>query len=65
MLAGLMICCGIIGLFFYIKMIQYFISSQTTGAYPPVRILKQKAMAMGGIGTVFIVFCLIFYFFVR
>jgi hypothetical protein len=64
MLVGLMICCGLIGLFFYTKMVQYLISSRTAGAYPPVRVLRQRAMAMGGIGTVFIIFCAIFYFFV-
>lgn len=63
MLYGLMICCGLIGLFFYIKMFHYFVSSQTKGAYPPVRLLRQKAMAMGGIGTIFIIFSIIFYFF--
>jgi NADH:ubiquinone oxidoreductase subunit 2 (subunit N) len=64
MLVGLMISCGLIGVFFYIKMIHYFITSKTTGAYPPVRMLKQKAIAMGAIGTIFIVFCIIFYFFI-
>ncbi|MBM7659924.1 putative membrane protein [Bacillus mesophilus] len=64
MLVGLMICCGLIGIFFYTKMIHYYITSRTTGAYPPVRMLKQKATAMGGIGTIFILFCIIFYFFI-
>jgi NADH:ubiquinone oxidoreductase subunit 2 (subunit N) len=63
MLVGLMVCCGIIGLFFYVKMIQYFVSSQKSGAYPPVKILREKAKAMGGIGTIFILFFVILYLF--
>ncbi|WP_456276025.1 hypothetical protein [Bacillus sp. AK128] len=64
MLVGLMICCGIIGIFFYTKMIHFFISSKTTGAYPPVKMLKQKAIAMGAIGSIFILFSIILYFFI-
>jgi NADH:ubiquinone oxidoreductase subunit 2 (subunit N) len=64
MIAGLMICCGLIGLFFYVKMVQYFTASKKSGAYPPVKILREKAKAMGGIGTIFIVFCIILYLFV-
>lgn len=30
----------------------YFLASQRAGAYPPKRVLQQKAMAVGGAGAV-------------
>ena len=64
MLIGLVLLCGIVGFIFYLKMFQFLFSSKVQGAYPPVRVLREKAKAMGVMGTIFIVFSCILYMFV-
>lgn len=61
---GLVILCGAVGIIFYVKMLQFLFASKLQNAYPPVRVLREKAKAMGVIGTVFIVFSIIFYIFI-
>ncbi|MBM6617207.1 hypothetical protein [Bacillus suaedaesalsae] len=64
MMIGLVLICGIVGIIFYLKMIKFLFSSKVNAAYPPVRVLREKAKAMGVIGTIFIVFSFILYLFI-
>lgn len=50
----------IIGALLLVGMIHYFLAHQRPGIYPPKRILKQRAVTLGGVGTLFIILGLLF-----
>jgi len=51
-LLGVIFGLFVISLLLFLGAINYFFLSQKTGVYPPKKVLQQKAIAFGSVGSV-------------